>query len=433
MSRLRDPLKLAQLLLHTPGGAVQELGWLSQMGDIVRASFSGAYISNAQRPTLSQLYVGGTDAQSRAILSARDDERLVRIAKLPSFFGNLLPEGHNRERLAERRGVSADDEFELLAAAGHDLIGALEVVPGFDPPQEVLALHYTRGLEPLEASAVASPMDDGFSIGGYVTKFSMLQDGHRYVIRSGTQGGDIIAKLPSTKYPDLVHNEALCYRLAHAVGIHTANATARPVSELDLPAQVVDTFSHYLHVPRFDRVRGADGTVQRVHFEELAQALGVDSRSKYKDLPLAMVSLLSVLKTSPASGIADLEEVFRRWTAFALMGNTDAHTKNWALLYTNGRHPSLAPAYDMVCVSAYFDADNPLALAQNRQMDASLRHWGEDEAQALAQKAGILRFNQMRRVVRETRLKARALWPALLQEHPGKAATEIARRLQTMP
>jgi serine/threonine-protein kinase HipA len=115
------------------------------------------------------------------------------------------------------------------------------------------------------------------------------------------------------------------------------------------------------------------------------------------------------------------------------MGNTDAHTKNWALRYADGRHPSLAPAYDMVCVSAYFDANNPLALAQNRQMDASLRHWGEDEAQALAQKAGILRFNQMRRVVRETRLKARALWPALLQEHPGKAATEIARRLQTMP
>ncbi len=47
----------------------------------------------------------------------------------PTWFQNLLAEGHNRERLARDRGCSTDDEFELLAASGRDLAGAVEVEP----------------------------------------------------------------------------------------------------------------------------------------------------------------------------------------------------------------------------------------------------------------------------------------------------------------
>lgn len=426
-----DAITMAQLLLHTPGASQPtELGWMSTLGDNLRVSFAAAYVADRDRPTLSQLYTGANDAESRAILTARDDERLVRIGKLPSYFGNLLPEGPNRQRLADRRGVSVDDEFELLAAAGHDLIGGLEVVPAtHDIPAEVLNLHVTKGMEPLEANAVASPSDDGFSVGGYATKFSMVASGRRYVIRTGTTAGEILAKLPSTEYPDLVENEALCYALAEAVGITTAGATSRPIAELDLPEHVTKAFSHYLHVPRFDRALQPDGTIRRIHFEELAQAVGRDARNKYKDLPQAMQALLGVLKTSPASGILDLKEVFRRWTAYALMGNTDAHAKNWALMYLDGRHPTLAPAYDMVCVSAYFDPAEPTRLGVNRAMDASLSTWNEDEAERLAKSVGILQFNAMRKVVRDTRRLAKNNWPAILDTAPAHLASHLRQRL----
>jgi len=427
--RVAGPITMAELRLHTPQGPQPRLiGWLSQVGDNIRVSFEAGYVADAGRPTLSQLYRGADEAQTRAILAAVDDERLVRIGRLPAFFENLLPEGANRDRLAGRRGVDRDDEFELLAAAGHDLPGALEVLPANAVPQEVVELHATRHLEPLEPSAVAAPIDDGFSLGGVATKFSMVHRGRRYVVRRGTEAGEVLAKLPSTAYPDLVHNEACCYRLAEAVGVRTAGGTARPVRELDLPDLALP-FTHYLHVPRFDRQRDAEGTTRRIHFEELAQAVGLDSRHKYRDLPAAMRALLMLLKQSPASNVHELDEVFRRWTAYALMGNTDAHAKNWALVYADGVHPRLAPAYDLVCVAAYFDAAGPGGLAQNRRMDESLRAWDEDAAEALAKAAGLLAFNRFRRVVRDTREQARARWPALLAEAPPAVAATISARL----
>ena len=78
---------------------------------------------------------------------------------------------------------------------------------------------------------------------------------------------------PSTEYPELVENEALCYAPAEAVGITTAGATSRPIAELDLPDQVTKVFFHYLNVPRFDRAPQPDGTIRRLHFEDLPQAM----------------------------------------------------------------------------------------------------------------------------------------------------------------
>lgn len=430
---IRSPLTFAEVRLHTPTSNEPTLvGWLSRVGDNLRISFADEYVSDERRPTLSQLYRGRDEAATRTIMTAINDSRLVRIGKLPVFFENMLPEGHNRERLADLRGVEVDDEFELLAAAGHDLIGAIEVLPGNDIPSDVLELHATQSKEPVEASAVAAPVLDGFSVGGYATKFSMMHAGRRYVIRHGTVAGEIIAKLPSTKYPDMVLNEGACYRLAEAVGIRSAGATVRPIEELDIPGQEMP-FTEYLHVPRFDRKKLSDGTIKRVHFEELTQALGVESRHKYRDLPAAIATLLRALDESQAPNRQDdLDEVFRRWTAYALMGNTDAHAKNWGLLYENGRDLTLAPAYDLVCVSAYFDPANPIALAQNRKMDSSLRQWNEDEAESIARRAGLSNPSRARKVVRETFKQAQAEWPRMLEMAPPAVAVEIAERLKHM-
>jgi serine/threonine-protein kinase HipA len=54
--------------------------------------------------------------------------------RLPPWFSNLLPEGLLREWIAADRGVSADREMELLAQVGHDLPGAVRVLPAPSPP-----------------------------------------------------------------------------------------------------------------------------------------------------------------------------------------------------------------------------------------------------------------------------------------------------------
>lgn len=123
-------IRYLRMYLYAPSGERAPIGYLSSYGDIMRVSFDTDYINDPQRLTLSLNYRGSNDAQTREILSAKSDERVVKTSgRWPSYFENLLPEGHNRTRLAGQRGCSEDDEFELLAAAGHDLMGALEVEP----------------------------------------------------------------------------------------------------------------------------------------------------------------------------------------------------------------------------------------------------------------------------------------------------------------
>src|ERR1700712_4389024 len=95
--RRSDAVTMAQVVLHGPaGGAPALVGWISQAGDTLRVSFAPVYIDDPERLTLSQLYTGNDDRDTRQILGAINDERVVRIGRLPSYFSNLLPEGVNR-------------------------------------------------------------------------------------------------------------------------------------------------------------------------------------------------------------------------------------------------------------------------------------------------------------------------------------------------
>ncbi|WP_288011630.1 HipA N-terminal domain-containing protein, partial [Diaphorobacter sp.] len=275
-------IRYLRLYLHRPaaqGGGRRGIGYLSQYGDILRVSFDEDYIADPQRPTLSLSYRGANEADTQQILRSARDARLVRTdGRWPAYFQNLLPEGHNRDRLARERGCAPDDEFELLAAAGHDLMGALEVEPV--PAQEgvpdvVRYWHTTQGLDVLEPGFVEYPVEDAASLPGVVTKFSAVQDGRRYLVKRRGAAGSVILKLPTTAHPDLVANEFTCYQLAGSLGLHCAQARIITRAEAELPEAV--PFDDILAVQRFDHL--ADGT--RVHMEEFNQALGYAPRQKY--------------------------------------------------------------------------------------------------------------------------------------------------------
>ena len=63
-----------------------------------------------------------------------------------------------------------------------------------------------------------------------------------------------------------------------------------------------------------------------------------------------------------AGGLPDLKEMARRLVFNVLMGNGDAHIKNWALIYDNPLRPRLAPAYDLVSTVVYAAHDTSVAL-----------------------------------------------------------------------
>src|SRR5690606_34516246 len=117
---------------------------------------------------------------------------------------------------------------------------------------------------------------------------------------------------------------------------------------------------------------------------EFAQVLQYEPRHKYGRGILqdygAMLRILDALSGSPVS---DLQEFIGRLVAFILMGNTDAHLKNWAVVYADGVTPRLSPLYDPVCISAMFESVPPTDYGVNRAIDAKLRAFGWHDLEAL--------------------------------------------------
>lgn len=424
-------IRYLRLYLHRPassGGGREAIGYLSQYGDILRVSFDEGYIQNPQRHTLSLSYQGETEAATRQILASARDARLVRTdGRWPVYFQNLLPEGHNRERLARERHCSPDDEFELLAAAGHDLMGALEVEPV--PAQEgvpdvVRHWHTTQGLDALEPGFVEFPVEDAASLPGIVTKFSALQDGRRYTVHRKGAAGSVILKLPTTAHPDLVAIEYAGYQLCQALGLHCADARVITRAEADLPDTV--PFDAILAVQRFDHLPGG----QRVHMEEFNQVLGYTPRQKYgKGILQDYATMLRVLNRLSSQPVQDTREFLARMVAFILMGNTDAHLKNWALVYPDGRTPQLAPLYDPVCVAAFFAGVPESHYAVNRAIDRTLQAFTWSDMEGLLKSAGLLRVPRHLALLRDVVQRAQAEWPALLQTAPAAMREVVGQRL----
>lgn len=421
-------VKFLRMFLHLPDRSRRAIGYLSQYGDILRASLDPAYIADPLRPLLSLTFLGADEAQTQAILGAQRDVRLVRNdGHWPSYFANLLPEGHNRERLARQRHCAPDDEFELLAASGHDLMGALEVEPvpvheGI--PETVRLWHTALGLTALAPEPVQAPVEDAASLPGVVTKFSAIYDGRRYVVKRHGAAGSTILKLPTTRHPDLVENEHMGYRLCEALGLSCAQAQIISRSQAELPEVV--PFDQLLAVQRFDRGPGG----LRIHMEEFAQVLGLPPAKKYGKGLADYADMLRVLDALSAQPALDVREFIGRFVAFVLLGNTDAHLKNWALLYPDGRSPVLSPLYDPVCVTAFFESVGPQDYAINRAIDAKLRALSWHDLEALLHAAKLARVPHLVRQAKVLVRQAQADWPRLLAEAPPAVQRAVTERLK---
>jgi len=108
-----------------------------------------------------------------------------------------------------------------------------------------------------------------------------------------------------------------------------------------------------LVVDRYDRVPKQGGGVQRLHQEDICQAVAANPQFKYE--AAGGPSLQQVAKLldqhSFRPGI-DRAELFRLATVNALLGNCDARAKNLSLLHTSDG-VTLAPAYDVVSTAVY--------------------------------------------------------------------------------
>ncbi|HEX5433779.1 MAG TPA: HipA domain-containing protein [Candidatus Angelobacter sp.] len=312
--------------------------------------FTEDYIANTDRPTLS---LSLADAKGDLITQPQEVQ-----TKVPSFFSNVLPEGHLREYLAKRGNIKEAREFFLLWLLGVDLPGAVLVQDAEGRPLPLAEDSFLR-------ESKRNPPDQvlRFSLAGVQLKFSAVgQPNKGLTIPVEGRGGHWIVKLPSQKQLRVPENEYSMMRFAAAVGIDVAEVGLIPTNEIyGLPAEMAQDKSNALYVKRFDRT--PDGA--RIHTEDFNQVYGQFPEAKYKNFSYGNMAgdIWRVL------GEQGLTEFIKRLVYTAAIGNADMHLKNWSLIYRDGKTPALAPAYDFVSTIQYRGFDETLALSIAKEKD----------------------------------------------------------------
>ncbi|MGJ7578740.1 type II toxin-antitoxin system HipA family toxin [Variovorax sp. RHLX14] len=429
-------VKILEIALGT-----QPFGKLFQFADLCRFVAEPALIAAPPAQVLSlSMVAADTAAQSALWSDVRNPLFNAQAGRLPAFFQNLLPEGILRTHIAQLRGCREDDHFELLAACGGDLPGAVSARPA-TVDRATLQRLVTQDQDALEMTVIALPMPQGISVSGVQPKLGLRRQGGRYVAR--TRSGNstrVIAKLPIAGRPHMPQLEMLSLQLARAAGVDTCHAELAPLSAIDAEhSYALPDEPDFLAVTRFDR----DGA-RRIHFEDFAQVLAVDPQHKYGSSYLAMALAMQAF---PSLGEPAVMELVRRLVVNDLLGNPDAHLKNFGVLYADGIAPRLAPAYDIVAYDAMQGADGhalPLIPSPTRAKDAkdqkpamrTLRppFFTPTSVRAFCYSAG-LNEPLMRRTIADTVRAARAAWPAMTEASTLPAAWKqrMRNRLETHP
>jgi serine/threonine-protein kinase HipA len=269
--------------------------------------------------------------------------------RLPRFFQNMLPEGALRRHLAQERGCALDDHFELFAACGTDLPGAVYAYPSDVSSRQAVEGIVTQHNDALEMSVVAEPIKDATSLSGLQAKLSLVANGGRYVARTrDSDGVHIIAKLPTLEFPGMPVVEHLSLQLAAQAGVTTCSARLASIDDIDAEIPfVLGEARSFLAVERFDRQDGK----AHIHCEDFAQILGIPPEQKYSH-PLANYAMMAAVLRQMKLGESAALELLRRITVNELLGNFDGHVKNFGVLYADGHTPQLSPAYDIVAYAA---------------------------------------------------------------------------------
>jgi serine/threonine-protein kinase HipA len=180
-----------------------------------------------------------------------------------------------------------------------------------------------------EIAGQARIMVGRMSISGVQPKLSLAHDRTSHVMDVVATGGQYILKPQTERYPALPENENLCMNIASAYGVEV------PPHGLVL---LSDRKAAYL-VKRFDRLE--DGS--KIEQEDFQQLLQTDD--KYSGSYERIANFIK--EHSDVPGL-DLVNLFERALLFFVLGNGDAHLKNFSLIRKEEVGYQLSPAYDIV-------------------------------------------------------------------------------------
>ena len=277
------------------------------------------------------------------------------------FFEGLLPEEEQREAIAAALGISKGNEFRLLESLGGEVAGALTLWPTGEVLPNTLDAKANTPLSETDLIALLDrlpkrPFLAGerglrLSLAGAQSKLPVVLVDDQIALPAPGQPTTHILKPPIARFESTTENEAFAMRLASKLGLDVAAVEIRVVAGRP-----------YLLVERYDRTVDSDGLVRRLHQEDFCQALGVFTERKYASEggPTFKTSFDLVRRTCTRPAV-ELLKLLDAAIVQVLIGNADAHGKNYSLLHRDDGIV-LAPLYDLLCTVAYPDLSPTFAM-----------------------------------------------------------------------
>ena len=349
------------------------------------------------------------------------------------FFAGVLPDESKREIIARNLGISARNDFAMLERMGGECAGAVTFIPeGTSLPEPDNAY---RSLSPPEVADIIRKLprrpllagEEGIrlSLAGAQDKIAVHVAGGRISLPLNGAPSTHILKPAIERFEGVVFNESLCMHLARAVGINTARIEIGKVEGID-----------YLLVQRYDRALNPEppegpGHLRREHQEDFCQALGIVPEHKYQNEGGPSIKqCFELVRAASSTPVIDLQSLLDAVIFNWLIGNNDAHGKNFSFVYrgevSSGLQTRLAPLYDLISTVYYPELSPKMAMKlggeylSERIVPANFER--------LAEEAGLAKPMMKRRVLELAEAVVSKL-PTVTADHPVMAA--VAKLIQS--
>jgi serine/threonine-protein kinase HipA len=273
-----------------------------------------------------------------------------------AIFQMNLPEGHMLEMLQHRFGKITDlDPMLLLAMTGGEAgIGRVSLTSPDFTAGDAVGVELSQLLADQGTRDVFQELADAYlmrsGVSGMQPKLLVPEQTGAIFGKAVVPTRELIVKTEGAHFPGLAINEYLCMSVAREAGI--------PVPEFHLSAD-----GKRFVMRRFDRTPAGSP----IGFEDIAVLAGLNARQKY-NLSYEQVAVVLKLYCSGEHRPAALAQLFDQVALSVLVGNGDAHLKNFGVLYEDPTQGTvrMSPAYDIVCTTCYQPSD-VLALTLNHQ------------------------------------------------------------------
>ena len=270
--------------------------------------------------------------------------------------------------------------------------------------------------------------EDGIrlSLAGAQDKIAVSVASGKISIPLGGAPSTHILKPAIAHFEGTVFNEALCMNLARAIDLPAAPVQIGNVEGID-----------YLMVERYDRKAvqafpGGPQITERLHQEDFCQALGIVSEHKYQneDGP-SLKQCFDLVREVSSVPVLDLQNLLDAAILNFLIGNHDAHGKNFSLTYHTGTvlggpEKRFAPMYDILCTVYYPELAAKMAMKIGGEYDSHKIR--PQHFERLAEEASLAK-PMVKRRVSEVAESILAKLPEVTPKHA--VALEIAKLIQS--